>query len=327
MCGTAAMSAAFADCGLRVVASDELKFPTLHAKARLLGSGEVGNISGEVRSYRQALELLNALEPTRGFFWREYGADGAPQNGGKPRRYFTGRNAGHIDAVRAKIREWRESGLPPPFCDLLLHDLILAANQVANIAGTYGYFRSTWNKASLAPLRLEPTPGPRSSLKHEVLHGSIMDLAPRIEADAFYLDPPYTKRQYGGNYHILETIAVEDEPEPVGAGGLRNWYPQASDFCYRRRARAAFDGALRRMSAPWVFLSYSEDAHIPPDEMLELLSDFGNVSRHSIKLDRFRSNGRVAKRGGVEEHLYVLEMRHDCTAKDDRIVVAEDQGE
>ena len=36
MCGTAAMSEAFARRGLSVIASDELKFPVLHAKARLL---------------------------------------------------------------------------------------------------------------------------------------------------------------------------------------------------------------------------------------------------------------------------------------------------
>lgn len=326
MCGTATMSATFAQSGFRVVASDELRFPTLHAKARLLRCGFI-DFDPIADSYEDAIELLNNAAPVRGFFWREYSAQGAPANGSKPRCYFTGENAARIDAARALIKEWRVKGLSADSCDLLLHDLILASNRVANIAGTYGYYRSDWNKASLERLKVEPTAAPQYSLAHSVMRGRIEDLASDIEAEAFYIDPPYTKRQYGGNYHILETIAVEDEPEPVGEGGLRDWYSQASEFCYRRRARAAFETTLADISAPWVFVSYSEDAHVPADELFELLGGFGNVSRRAIPLERFRSNSRVAKTGVVEEHLYVVEMCHARAAETRRIMVSPDQCE
>jgi adenine-specific DNA-methyltransferase len=323
MCGTATMSETFARNGYRVIASDELRFPTLHAKARLLSCDR----NSFAHSYEYAISILNALEPVRGFFWTEYSDQGTPSNGTKRRRYFTGENAGLIDAARKLIRRWREEGLAPDACDLLLHDLILAANRVANIAGTYGYYRSTWNKASLGRLKLEPTLAVQYPLRHSVMRGRVEDLAHEIEADAFYIDPPYTKRQYGGNYHILETIALEDEPTPVGDGGLRDWYGQASDFCYRRRAREAFNATVRNISAPWVFVSYSEDAHLPADELFDLLSEFGTVSRRAIPLERFRSNSRVAKTGAVEEHLYVVEMYHARAAETDRVVVSADQWE
>ncbi|QAY78685.1 DNA adenine methylase [Sphingosinicella sp. BN140058] len=315
MCGTATMSATFAEHGLRVIASDELRFPTLHARARLLHDGTA---FGSRLEYGRAIEVLNALAPERGFFWREYSDEGKPQNGCKPRMYFTGHNAARIDAIRRKLREWRESGVADDDIDLLLHDLILAVNRVANIAGTYGYYRSSWNPASLAPLWIAPSEPSRYRYKHEVMQGRVEDLSARTEAAAVYLDPPYTKRQYGGNYHILETIAQEDEPDPVGDGGLRDWYPQASDFCYRRRAKAAFETTMSNVKSDWVFISYSEDGHISGTELMSLLEKYGSVKRLHTPIERFRSNARVAKSGAVHEHLYIVETSSNARTDGDR---------
>jgi len=305
MCGTATMSEAFAQNGMKVIASDELLFPVLHAKARLLHNRRY-NFSKVAASYEDAINELNRLKPIKGFFWNEYSDEGTPANGAKPRKYFTGVNAAHIDAVRAKIKEWRQAGLSDAASDLLLHDLILAVNDIANIAGTYGYYRSSWNKQSLRPLQLKPSKPVRYSVRHSTLHGKVELVASKIKADACYLDPPYTKRQYGGNYHILETIAQEDEPTPVGEGGLRDWYPQSSDYCYKRHVRGAFYKTMEQIESRWVFVSYSEDGHIPSNELLGLLSEFGNVERLETPIERFRSNNG-GKSGHVHEHLYIVE--------------------
>jgi adenine-specific DNA-methyltransferase len=302
MCGTASVSAALAANGYNVTASDQLRFPVLHAKARLLHSCEYdfGNWGG---TYEGALQHLNSLEPVRGFFWQEYSDEGSPKNGCKPRKYFTGHNASKIDAVRAEISLWRAGGLSGGACDLLLHDLTMSANDVANIAGTYGYYRATWNASSLEPLELTRSPlVPKG--RHRVLQGRIEDIGDDLYGDACYLDPPYTKRQYGGNYHILETLACEDFPEPVGEGGLRDWYPQSSNFCYKRRVHEAFHDAIKQINTPTLFVSYSEDGHIGPDDMIDLLSSYGLVERHVQPITRFRSNG--GKAGSVQEHLYVV---------------------
>lgn len=71
MCGTATMSEAFAKKGLRVIASDSLKFPVLHAKARLYDINTL-DFSIVASSYENALQKLNDLTPKRGFFWNEY---------------------------------------------------------------------------------------------------------------------------------------------------------------------------------------------------------------------------------------------------------------
>ena len=226
------MSVEFAQRGLRVVAGDELKFPVLHAQARLLHD-ETYDFTSHAPSYRAAISQLNMLEPAKGFFWWSYGSEGRPRNRSAPRLYFSAENAGRIDSIRKTLKIWRRDGLTSLAADLLLHDLLLAVNRVANIAGTYGYFRASLGKTSTSRLWLTPSAPRRFFGQHVVVQGKVEETAPSISADAFYLDPPYTKRQYGGNYHILETIAQEDEPEPVGDGGLRDWYPQASNFCYK----------------------------------------------------------------------------------------------
>lgn len=307
MCGTATVSRALADAGYVVTAADELTFPTLHAQARLLPSSR-WDFRPFASSYEDALGQLNSLPPKRGFFYREYSSEGRPQNGCRPRAYFTGENAARVDAVRSQIRAWQQEGLSRPSVDQLLHDLILAVNVVANIAGTYGYYRSSWNSRSLSRLELRPSPRVLASAPHQVVRGKLEELAPSLRVDACYLDPPYTKRQYGGNYHIPETLARQDEPEPVGEGGLRDWYGEYSNFCSKVYAPDAFRKVLAGLDVEVVFVSYSEDGVVPPKVLRELLGEFGSVSRLDMPLRRYRSNGG-GKGGAVTEHLYVLKKR------------------
>lgn len=302
MCGTGAMSVAFARRGYSVTAADALTFPVVHARTRLLAKAppEFAAFGG----YEAALDWMSSTKPEPGYFHQEFSIDGKPANGRKARLYFSGRNAAHIDAVRSGIKTRHAAGdLTNIERSVLLHHLILATNAAANITGTYGFFRSALSEAALRslefpPLKFENTPG-----RHCVLQGNVEDIASTIAADAVYLDPPYTKRQYAGNYHILETLARGDEPEAIGDGGLRPWKDQASDFCYKRLAAHAFRETLKRLDARHVFISYSEDGQVSETELNSILSDFGSVTIHELRHTRFRSNSRV-KDGDVLERLY-----------------------
>jgi adenine-specific DNA-methyltransferase len=306
MCGTATVATALAGAGFTVTAGDELSFPVLHARVRLL-LDDVPAFAA-LGGYERVQAQLNAAAPRCGFFHREYSDAGSPRNGCRPRAYFTGDNAQRIDAIRATIRSWWARGvLAPAERDLLLHDLILAVNRVANIAGTYGYYRSSWNRAAMQPLRLEPSRPAGAGGDHAVVQGRVEDTVAGLDVDVLYLDPPYTKRQYAGQYHVLETLAVDDDPEPVGEGGLRDWYGQYSAFCSKRMVHSAFRTVLENARAPTVLLSYSEDALVPAAEMLALLAEFGDVERRAVPVARFRSNG--GRPGHVTEHLYALHAR------------------
>ena len=69
-------------------------------------------------SYIDAIKKLNELRPVKGFFWNEYSDEGSPADGAEPRKYFTGSNASHIDAIRATIKKWRGVGLSSAAADL-----------------------------------------------------------------------------------------------------------------------------------------------------------------------------------------------------------------
>ena len=302
MCGTATMSAAFARAGYSVVAADALTFPIVHARTRLLAK-EPPRFAA-FGGYSAALDWMHDTTPVEGYFHREFSADGRPTNGRGPRGYFAGHNAAHIDAIRSGIASYFARGdLTELERSVLLHHLILATNKVANITGTYGYFRKELAGPSLGDLVFEPITFERTPGAHSVVQGPVEVLGPTFVTDAVYLDPPYTKRQYAGNYHVLETLAVGDEPLAVGDGGLRPWTDQASDFCYRRLAGQAFRETLKRLNTQHVFVSYSEDGQVPEPELVSILSDFGKVRSYEQPHSRFRSNDRV-RSGAVMERLY-----------------------
>ena len=305
MCGTAAVSEALRTADYRVIASDMMTFAAHHARVRLLLSEEPEFTRTGLGGYAGVLAHLNQLKPRNGVFRKEYSPDGVPENGSDPRKYFSGENAGRIDAITAQLNQWQQaSALSETENSLLRHDLVLASNRVANIAGTYGHHRSKWGTSALASLELRPTTllnGHRTD--HIVHQGPAETVAPLIEADLCYIDPPYMKRQYAANYHIIETIARGDSPEAVGVSGLRPWRDQYSDFCSKVKIRDAFRMIFNSAQCDQFMISYSEDGLLTEEQLTELFSEVGTVSLQKIPFARFRSNAG-GQGGTVMEYLF-----------------------
>jgi adenine-specific DNA-methyltransferase len=129
-----------------------------------------------------------------------------------------------------------------------------------------------------------------------------------IEAPIIYADPPYTKRQYSAYYHIPETIAVGDEPEVSGKTGLRPWEEKASDYCYRSKAPDALADLVSKLNCQHFFLSYSLDGQIPHETILEILSTRGEISVHSVRYKRYKSQSVSRRRKPLKERLYALRI-------------------
>ena len=291
MTGTGAVAQGLAEHGHNVVAADILTFPTFHASVRLR-MPQAPEFRGLGMTYSEVLDDLNKSAGRPGFYWQEYSPEGRPKNGSQPRKYLSPSNAMLLDQIDSKIAGWLDSqAITDAENALLRHDLILAVNRIANIAGTYGHFRATFSKASLAPLEIRPSVfNPWASEANTVIRGPVEELAKTAKADFLYLDPPYKKRQYAANYHLLETIALGDHPEPVGKSGLRDWWPEYSDFCSKRKIGSAFEAVLENDSFERVFVSYSEDGLLNEVQMFNLLSDFGKVKVHGFSHKRFKSN-------------------------------------
>jgi adenine-specific DNA-methyltransferase len=291
MCGTASVSEALRASGYRVVASDLMTYAVHHARVRLL-IGETPQFEGLGLAYRDVLELLNTLSPQRGLFHREYSPDGRPLNGERPRKYLTSANAGRLDAMSGQVAQWYARGAISELENSLLrHNLVMAVNRVANIAGTYGHYRSTFGKASLGELRLTPTRfHPEFRTDHIVLQGPAEDIAGQISADVCYIDPPYMKRQYAANYHLIETVARGDEPDAVGVSGLRPWRDQYSVFCTRTRIQDAFRRIIEGADCRVFVTSYSSDGLLKEHELCELFEPLGDMSIERRIFPRFKSN-------------------------------------
>jgi adenine-specific DNA-methyltransferase len=264
-------------------------------------------------SYQDALRDLSAAPAREGFIWREY----SPASAGHApaeRRYFTEANAAAIDGARARIATWRnEEVITNHEETLLIADLLLAANRVANTAGTYGCFLRRWMPNAIQPLTLAPRMLLATQRAVEMLNGDVTAV-PASPADVVYFDPPYTKRQYAAYYHVLETIAHGDTPEVAGVTGLRPWRERASDFCYRTRALKAIVGIIGATPAARVFLSYSSEGHVDLGHLRGELAGMGDVAVHSLgPVGRYAPNEQ-ARRGGASVVEYLVELqKRDAT--------------
>jgi adenine-specific DNA-methyltransferase len=313
-CGTASVSRALGERGIRVVASDHMVLCSTLAEAALLPAHRrpfrtlASSIHrrGRESTYAAVVRTLNELPPVEGFFFHTYSP--ASSATGTTRMYLTERNAAKVDAVRAQIEEWTPL-LSRVERSILMCDLVKAVSMVSNTAGTYGCYLKSWKQRALEPIRLIPSGrSPLSSVGHEVYCADASAVVSQVAVDAIYLDPPYTKRQYAAYYHLLETLVTGTQPEVTGSTGLPAWSEKQSEFCYRHRAAQALDTLLSSVHAPHVFLSYSEDGHIPHTRIIELLGVRGNVCWWEHTTQRYRSSSRAHRGRSLCERLYHLEF-------------------
>lgn len=317
MAGTGLFSLALRKHGYKVIASDVMTYSYHHLVVNLLLNKEpkfqtLSKVLELKKGYEGAIEYLNSLSPNPGFFTEEYSPSGHPSAGCKPRMYFTSENASKIDAIRSEIKKWSAKGLITNVeHSLLLHDLIMAANDIANIAGTYGHYLSHFVKRSEDEIHLTPTifDSDINIDNHEIRRGYAEEIASELEADICYIDPPYIKRQYAANYHILETIAREDEPEAIGESGLRPWRDQYSNFCSKVKIRKSFDIIINNIRCDNIFISYSEDGLLPINDLLDYLHQYGKVELSEIRYKRFRSNN---SKKGLELTEYLIYLKKNA---------------
>ncbi len=305
--GTGIVASKAADLGWKVKINDMMQNAVVVSESRLVSLFEVpfSNFGG----YNAALDALSSVE-LEGFIWREY-SPASLRKIGIQRKYFTEENAKKIDGVTRKIHEWKQNGLINNHeFSLLISTLIFAANNVANIAGTYGCFLSKWQSQALGALNLLPLEIRTDKVNYAITNDDVFLISSDIE-DIVYLDPPYTKRQYASYYHILETITLGDEPIVKGVAGLRPWKNKASVFCYKAKALPALVKLASKQKAHRVLISYSNDGHIQLDQLVYELKKTGKVNVVELgSIGRYRPN-TIARLHKPEVKEYLIDYTHD----------------
>lgn len=252
---------------------------------------------------------LNTIPENKGFIYKNYTPEGT-SNFEQPRMYFTGENGQKIDAIRNIIEEW--------FCEKLINEneyyillacLIESVPFYANIAGVYAAFHKKWDPRALKPLILRPIEIISNTAQNKSYNSESSELLDRITADIFYLDPPYNQRQYAPNYHLLETIAKNDNPQIKGVTGLRNYDTQKSKFCNPKTAIEQLNLIASEGKFKFLVMSYSSEGIMKKEDIICTLEKYGKVRFIDFEYLRYRSNskGESKTKKFVHEHLYILE--------------------
>jgi len=135
-----------------------------------------------------------------------------------------------------------------------------------------------WAPRALNDIKLEPPP--LLPGRGKALLGDALEVVDFLDANIFYLDPPYNQHSYLGNYHVWETLIRWDFPKTYGVARKR-WdvKERKSPFNSKRLARSAMENLLRKIKASHLVLSFSNEGFFSPEEIGEMLKDWGYVVR------------------------------------------------
>ena len=140
---------------------------------------------------------------------------------------------------------------------------------------------------AMKPLVLTPANFDCTDQQNEVYQEDANTLIRRIEGDILYLDPPYNVRQYGANYHILNTIANYNAFVPKGKTGLPPY--KRSRYCSRVKVLDAFDYLLKNARFRYVFLSYNNEGLLSPETIRQTMSKYGRYDCIEMRNQRFKA--------------------------------------
>ena len=255
------------------------------------------------------VEYLNQIESTNGFIAQNYTPSGT-RHLETPRMYYSDENGKIIDAIRQQIENWKaENLISENEYFVLLACLIETVPFYANISGVYAAFQKKWDARAIKKMILRPVEFVVNNKENYAFNKNSVELLNEVEADIFYLDPPYNHRQYAPNYHLLETIAKYDNPVIKGITGLRNYENEKSKFCNTNTALQELSVIAEKGKYKTLILSYNNEGIMPQEQIIETLKPFGKVDLIEFDYTRFKSNnnGESKHKKMIKEQLYILE--------------------
>ena len=251
-------------------------------------------------------DKLNSISEVEGFIYKNYCA-----GSGSGRQYFSDQNGKKIDAVRTTIEEWLQNeDITKEVYYFLLTSLLESADKVANTASVYGAFLKNLKKTAQKDLTIEPAYFDCTDTKHQVYNQDSNELIKEIEGDILYLDPPYNARQYGANYHMLNTIAKYDTFVPSGKTGLRTY--DRSLYCKKGTVLESFEDLIKNANFRFIFLSYNNEGLMSDAQIKTIFERYGKYDLETTNYQRFKADkteNRNHKATETTEYLHILEKQ------------------
>lgn len=301
-CGMGSVSDAFKDL-YDIIINDILNCCTVFTQARLFSSScEFKTLGFNPIDYFNSNKTLK-----KGFVYQSYSL------GGSERMYFSEENAGRIDFFRSQIEQWKENGqIGHREYVYLLGCLLESVSRVSNTAGVYGAFLKHWDKRALKPIEFCRVPAsnftPNSVMSYNERIEEIID---KVECDILYLDPPYTQNQYGTQYHLLETIILDDNPSISKITGSRPVTPMRSDWSKEYWANIMFEKVVAKTKAKHIILSYNNDGFMTKDYIESILKRYGKEETYVCQSIDYKKYNNAKCQGSEEhcEYLFYIEKK------------------
>ncbi|MFI3297730.1 MAG: DNA adenine methylase [bacterium] len=295
--GTGIVGRSFKTSVSKVIAND------IEYYSYVLNKNYIGNHT-PIANTDELINKLNAIGFVNdGFIYKNYCV-----GGGTERQYFSDDNGMKIDAIRTHIENWKDNNVIDDNCYyFLLCSLLECADKLANTASVYGAFLKQIKKSASKELILQPAIYECNFNEHEVYNEDANILINKIEGDILYLDPPYNARQYGANYHLLNTIAEYKDFTPKGKTGLREY--SKSKYCTSKTVKTEFESLIKNANFKYIFLSYNNEGLMSFDEIKTIMSKYGEYDVVEQEYQRFKADkteNRNHKAQSTIEYLHIL---------------------
>ena len=274
--GTTRVAQEFKRRGVHVTAVDTATYSEVLAECFIATDADAVDHA----SLQQALDELNRVPGERGYFTETF----CEQS-----RFFQPKNGERIDAIRARLDDYRASPLYP----ILLTSLMLAADRVDSTTGVQMAYLKQWAPRSHRDLEL--TAPDLIAGGGRAVRGDALDVAAELpRVDLAYLDPPYNQHRYYTNYHVWETLVRADEPAHYGVACKRvdaRDPATKSAFNSKRGMPEALRTLIGAVNAATVVVSYNDESWVTPEQISEWLLDAGHESVKLAAFDRKRYVG------------------------------------
>lgn len=272
----------------KVVANDLLYFAYVVNKAKLTRYSKKN-----IELIQKKIDMYNKLNGKNGEVSKHF----APPL----RKYFTNENAAKIDAIREQLKKDKQI-LPKAVYFYLMGAFISAVDKVSNVSVVYAAYLKEFKSSALKPLHIEFF-DPQNQVKRNsiIYNKDAKDVEGQF--DVVYLDPPYNTRQYGDNYHVLESIASDRPFVLFGKTGLPENI-EKSDFAKKSRVETAFKQLIENLNTKVIVISYSSDGILSKKDLMNMLKKIGPTSLKVINYKKFKAQNGV-KNDKVSEYIFV----------------------
>lgn len=264
-----------------IIANDTLYFSYTISKGKLnYNKNFFKNLGFDPFDYFNNIDTSNY---TTGFCYNNF----SPAISG--RQYFSDKNAKMIDFIRNTIDTWfNEKKIDENEKYYLIGSLLESVSKVSNVAGVYSAYLKIWDPRAVKKMKFIPLESyGESKYNNEVYFEDANELIKKIKGDILYLDPPYTPTQYISQYHVLETIARNDNPETHGVGAHRDNGNQISKWCRKGLVQEEFEKLIANANFKHIIFSYS-DAGIMSKEFIEkVLKRYAKEGTYKFKKINF----------------------------------------